>query len=114
MPSSALAAVETLYPPFDRISVRAWRSVGESSTTSTFLIGMAWASLRLRRGGLGVLLHRVQQRFLGKRFGEVLVGAGEAAARAVEHAVLAREHDDRRRLERRVLLDERAGLVAVE
>ncbi len=38
----------------------------------------------------------------------------EAAARAVEHAVLAGQHDDRGGFELRVLLDERAGLVAVQ
>src|SRR6266851_9186936 len=89
MPSSALAAVETLYPPFARMSVRCWRSVGESSTTRMFLIGMALDLSALR---LGVLLHRLEQGFLGEGFGEVTVGSGEPAARTVEYAVFAREH----------------------
>jgi hypothetical protein len=37
-----------------------------------------------------------------------------APARAIEHPVLAREHDHRCRLQLRVLLDKRTGLVAVE
>ena len=56
----------------------------------------------------------LDQPFLGEGLGEIAVRAGEPAARAVEHAVLAGQHDHRRGLELRVLLDERAGLVAVE
>src|SRR5260221_662446 len=111
MPSSALAAVETLYPPFARMSVRCWRSGGELSTTRTFLIGLALGLCALR---LGVFLHRIEQRFLGEGLGQVLVGTGEPAARAIEDAVLAREHDHRGRFENRVLLDQSAGLVTVE
>src|SRR5258706_14490515 len=65
-------------------------------------------------GRLGVLFDCLEQRLLRERLGEIAVGPGEPAARAIEHAVLAREHDHRRRLELRVLLDERAGLVAVQ
>ena len=57
---------------------------------------------------------RLDQAFLREGLGEIAVGAGEPAARTVEHAVLAGQHDHRRSLELRVLLDERAGLLAVE
>src|SRR5436190_20715602 len=94
------------------MSVRCWRSVGESSTMRTFLMGMLASAGRL--GRLGVLFYGFEQRLLRERLGEITVGTGKAAARAVEHAVLAREHDHRRGLEHRVLLDQRARLVAVE
>jgi hypothetical protein len=61
-----------------------------------------------------VLYDCLDQAFLGERLGEIAIGAGEPAACAVEHAVLAGQHDHRRRFEQRVLLDERAGLVTVE
>src|SRR5678815_1276079 len=114
--SSALSAVKTLKPFLVRMSLRYWRSVGESSTTSTFLIGMKWPfSVSSRyRVGLDVERDRLQQALFGKRFGQVLVGARQPAAGAIENAVLAGEHDHRRRPEIGVLLDERAGLIAVE
>src|SRR5262245_35222303 len=96
------------------MSVRYWRSVAESSTTRMFLIGMARHLSGCGEGPVDVLVHGGDEPLAGKRLGEVAVRAGEPAARAVEDAVLAGEHDDRRGLQRRVLLDERAGLVAVE
>src|SRR6185503_6902784 len=103
------------------MSARNWRSVAESSTTSMFLIGMGRA-FRWRSGGDGgtghvpvdVLGYRGDQPFARKRLGQVAVRAGEPPARAIEYPVLAREHDDGSGAQRRVLLDERAGLVAVE
>ena len=60
------------------------------------------------------LVDGLDQAFLRKGLGEIAIGAGEPAARTVEHPVLAGQHDHRRGLEERMLLDERAGLVAVE
>src|SRR5690606_2150123 len=59
-------------------------------------------------------LDRAQQFFLAERFGEVLVGADDAPLGLVEQAVLGREHDHRRGLERAVVLDQRAGLITVQ
>src|SRR6185436_251639 len=107
--SSALSAVETLKPFFDRRSVRNWRSVGESSTTRIFLIAIVCCLSGSHGSGFDVFVHRGDEPFLGEGLGKVAVRAGEAAARAIEHTVLGREHDHRRGLELRVLLDERAG-----
>src|SRR5207249_3182244 len=94
--SSALSAVETLYPFFTSSSLRNWRSVAESSTMRMFLIGMT-DGLSMGSGGkrsrLDVLVDRLDQPFLSKRLGQVAIGSGEPAARAIEHAVLARQHD---------------------
>src|SRR5689334_15540943 len=99
------------------------RSVGESSTTMIFLIAIA-APLCLVRLGLLVSLGRAalgevrldgaQQAFLREGLGEVFVRAHHAAARAIEQAVLRREHDHRRLAVLAALLDERARLVAVK
>src|SRR5882672_2000761 len=105
--SSALSAVTTLKPLFNSMSLRNWRSVGESSTMRIFLMAM-----RCLSGN--VFADCGKEPFLGEGLGEVAVGARQAAARAVEHAILGRQHDHRRRLQLRVLLDERASLVAVE
>jgi hypothetical protein len=61
-----------------------------------------------------MLLYRLNQGFSGKGFGQVIIRTGKPAACAVEHAVFARKHDDGRRLEIRVLLDQSASLIAVE
>ena len=58
--------------------------------------------------------HRPEQALLGEGLGEVLVAADHAPARAVEQAVLRRQHDHRGRLVLAALLDQRAGLVAVQ
>src|SRR5881394_516810 len=105
--SSALSAVATLKPFFESMSLRNSRSVGESSTIRIFLMAM-----RCLSGN--VFADCGKEPFLGERLGQVAVGARQAAARAIEHAILGRKHDHRRALELRVLLDERAGLVAVE
>src|SRR5207249_7910763 len=46
-----------------------------------------------KRSRLDVLVDRLDQPFLSKRLGQVAIGSGEPAARAIEHAVLARQHD---------------------
>src|SRR5438067_11323109 len=90
--SSALSAVATLKPFLDRRSVRNWRSVGESSTTRIVLIAIGCLSGRNGRR-LDVLGDRSDQPFLGEGLGEIAIRAGKPAARAVEDAVFAREHD---------------------
>src|SRR5262245_44047675 len=99
--SSALPAVEALSPHFISMSVRNWRSVAESSTTSMFLIGMGSAFPWLSGGESGpghvpvdVLEHGRDQSFARERLGQVAVGTGEPAARAIEYPVLAGKHDD--------------------
>src|SRR5258707_13569502 len=99
------------------MSLRCWRSVGESSTTRMFLMGMGWPLGMLLLGNGRLLDARVDgfdEGFLGERLGEIAVGSRQPAARTVEHAVLARQHDYRRGLEIRVLLDQHAGLITVE
>src|SRR4029434_9026072 len=54
------------------------------------------------------------QLFLAERLRDVTVRSDYACFGLVEETVLARQHDDRRRLELAVVLDERAGLIAVE
>ena len=51
------------------------------------------AALRIMRAP--VLLHGLQQLVLRERLGQVVLGADHAAARPVEQAVLARQHDHR-------------------
>src|SRR5260221_12971982 len=96
------------------------RSVGESSTIMIFLIAI-FILLRLRSGvrcssiSLGkVSSHRIEEVFLGERLGEVLVGAHQAAPRAVEHAGLRRQHDDRDPAEPDAFLDKPARWVSVQ
>src|SRR5690606_19452903 len=66
------------------------------------------------RSGVDVRTDCSEQFFPREWLGEVLLRADDSAARLVEQAVLGGQHDDRRRLEFLVALDERAGLVAVE
>src|SRR5438105_5700723 len=95
--SSALSAVATLKPFLDSSALRNSRSVAESSTISIFLMAMPCLSGDGRR--FHVVGNSRDQPLFREGLGEVAVGAGEAPARAVEHAVLAREHDHRRCLE---------------
>src|SRR5581483_8374396 len=55
-----------------------------------------------------------KQFIAGERFGEVLLRTDDAATRLVEQTVLRAQHDHWRRTELRVVLDERARLVAVQ
>jgi len=61
-----------------------------------------------------VALDGLEQAVLGERLGQVFVGTHHPAARPIEQPVLRREHDHRRVPELLVLLDQCAGLVAVE
>ena len=58
--------------------------------------------------------NRLQQTVLGKRFGQILVGADHASTCAIKQAILGRQHDQRRVAKTLVFLDQRAGLVTVE
>ena len=68
----------------------------------------------LARQRADVGLDRVQQLVLRERLGEIVLGADDATARAVEQPVLARQHDHRDGAEYLVVLDQRARLVAVQ
>src|SRR5690606_9146380 len=106
------------------ISVSLYISVGESSTirmrAMVFPIrnyngpsqdsGYLFARHEIRHVGLD----RTQQFFLAEWFGEVLIGAHDPSLGLVEQAVLGREHDHRRGFEGAVVLDQRAGLIAVQ
>src|SRR5690606_35445259 len=65
-------------------------------------------------GPLHVLADGREQLIAREWLGQVLLGADDPAARLVEQAVLGGQHDDRRLLEHLVVLDQRAGLVAVQ
>src|SRR5512137_1263598 len=103
-PSWPSDAVAVLKPPFSSAFFITCTSVGESSTMSmraTFL-------------SPNVRFDRTQQLFLGERLGEVVLGADDAAAGTIEQAILGRKHDDGDGAEDLVVLDQRAGLVAIE
>jgi hypothetical protein len=61
-----------------------------------------------------VLANGVEEFLAREWLGDVLLGADDAATRLVEQAVLGRQHDHRRVLEHLVVLDQRAGLVAIQ
>src|SRR5690606_35873707 len=109
MPSSALVRAITWCPLRSRSWVNTAVSVGESSISRIF----AMVSLS-PRSGVDVRSDRVEEFLARERFGDVLLGADDAAARLVEQAVLGRQHDHRRVLEQLVVLDQRAGLVAIQ
>src|SRR5512143_2402194 len=104
--SSPLSAYTTKNPFLPRMSPNTWRSVAESSTTITLLIAI------IRVLWLFSCMHGdcFDQTLLAEWLGEILVGPGQLAARAVEQAVLAGQHDHRRVLEFVMTLDECAGL----
>src|SRR5512139_1036382 len=110
--SSAFSAADTAKPFFVSSSVRKKRSVGESSTTKTFftLMSVPRTPLSVHR----MLSHGGQQAVLRERLRQVFARTHHAAARPVEQAVLGRQHHDRRLVEARTALDQRACLVAVE
>src|SRR5262252_5603992 len=109
--SSPLSAVTTWNPPFESVSMKNCRSVGESSTIRIFFTAMA----KPPSGANGrVHAHSLQQAVFGKGLGEVLVRTHHPATRAVEQSVLRGKHDHGGAREPRVLLDERAGLVSVQ
>src|SRR5690606_13720164 len=109
MPSSALPEDNTSCPLRSSNWVSTATSVGESSINR-----MRAMSCPTPRSGVYVLADRVEQFLAREWFGDVLLGADHATPRLVEQAVLRRQHDHRHRLEQLVVLDQRAGLVAVQ
>src|SRR6187549_1718281 len=103
-PSCPSPAVAVLKPLFSSAFFMTCTSVGESSTMSmraTFL-------------SPNVRFDRTQKLFLGERLGQIVLGADDAAPGAIEQAVLGRQHDDGNVAEHLVVLDQRAGLVAIQ
>ena len=59
-------------------------------------------------------LDRAKQLFFAEGLGEVLVGTNDPPLGLVEQAILGGQHDNRSGLESAVVLDQGAGLIAVE
>src|SRR5690606_3221804 len=110
MPSSALPEDSTWWPLRSSSWVSTAVSVGESSISRIFAIGCPTP----RSGVVDVLADGVEELLAREWLGDVLLGADDAPARLVEQAVLGGQHDHRRGLEQLVVLDQRAGLVAVQ
>src|SRR5512134_1260663 len=111
MPSAPSAAASVSKPWFSSMR-RIWNtSVGESSTIRMSAMALS-PSARLLPGD--VPFDRRQQLVARERFRQVMLGTDNPAARPVEQAVLAGQHDHRYRAEHLVVLDQRAGLVAVQ
>src|SRR5580658_9483447 len=79
-------------------------SVGESSTINISGIPLS-PDMRL---------DRAQELVLRERLGQVVLRADDATPRAIEQAVLGRQHDHGNGTEYLVVLDEGTGLIAVE
>src|SRR5688500_17090338 len=109
MPSSALVDASTWWPLRSSNWVSTAVSVGESSINR-----MRAICCLSPRSGVDVLADRVEEFLAREWFGDVLLGADDAAAGLVEQPVLGRQHDDRRALEHLVVLDQRAGLITVQ
>src|SRR5688572_18385777 len=103
-PSWPSAAVAVVKPPFSSAFFMTCTSVGESSTMS---IRATFLSPNVR-------FDRTEKLFLGKRLGQIVLGTDNAATRAIEQAVLGRQHDDGDVAENLVVLDQGAGLVAIQ
>src|SRR5690606_1599048 len=110
MPSSALPDASTWWPLRSSSWVSTAVSVGESSISRIFAIVCPTP----RSGVVDVLSDGVEEFLAREWFGDVLLGTHDAPARLVEQAVLGGQHDHRRLLEHLVVLDQRAGLVAVQ
>src|SRR5690606_32452516 len=110
MPSSALPDASTWWPLRSSSWVSTAVSVGESSISRIFAIVCPTP----RSGVVDVLSDGVEEFLAREWFGDVLLGTHDAPARLVEQAVLGGQHDHRRLLEHLIVLDQRAGLVAVQ
>src|SRR5882724_81905 len=115
MPSSALAALLTRCPFFSSSVVNTRTSVGESSMIKICAIvsplAFGWPP-RLLVADMPPDCS--EQLFARERLGQVLLRTDDTSARLVEQAVFGRQHDHWRGLEYLVVLDQRAGLVAVK
>src|ERR1700743_1262864 len=106
-PSSPFSAAAVLKPCFSSAFCMTNTSVGESSTIRISAIAYSPSFPDVR-------FDRSQQFVFGKRLGQVMFRTDDAAARPVEQAILAGQHDHGNLLEDLVVLDERTGLVTVE
>src|SRR5512138_707004 len=96
-------------------------SVGESSTMRIRAIPCS-ERLAAACPGMSVLpserthvgFDRIQELVLRERLCQIVLRTDDATARAIEQTVFARQHDDWNGTEDLVVLDERAGLIAVE
>src|SRR3984957_16748945 len=61
-----------------------------------------------------VRLDRTEQLVLGEWLGQIMLGANDATACPVKQPILGREHDHWYGSENLVVLDQRAGLIAVQ
>ena len=61
-----------------------------------------------------MLVDRSEQAVARERLGQILIGAGDATACAVEHTVFAGEHDDGCFCVGGILFDDLAQLIAIE
>jgi hypothetical protein len=59
-------------------------------------------------------VYGAEQLIFGEGLGQVLLGPDQPAARPIEQAVLARQHDHRRVLEGLIVLDQRTGLISIQ
>src|SRR6266571_9455911 len=105
------------------MSLSTCRSVGESSTIKTrLMVIVSYPSLitpapkgaTSMRGCLHMRTHGLEQALLGKWLGQILIRADHPSACAVKQAIFRRKHHYRRRMEARIFLDQRAGLIPVE
>src|SRR5690554_920763 len=109
MPSSAFCDASTSWPLRSSSWVSTAVSVGESSINRIRAMDVP-----APRSGVDVLADGVEELLAREWLGDVLLGADDAPARLVEQAVLGGQHDHRRGLEQLVVLEQRAGLVAVQ
>src|SRR5580700_3856128 len=106
-PSSPFSAAAVLKPCFSSAFCMTNTSVGESSTIRISAISYSPSFP-------DVSFDRSQQFVFGKRLGQIMFRSYDAAARPIEKAVLARQHDHGNLFEYLVVLDQGAGLVSVE
>jgi len=66
------------------------------------------------RGTLRVAGHSAQQAVFGEGLAEIVLATHQSPPGPVEQTVLAREHHHRRVVQRGTLLDQRAGLIAIQ
>src|SRR5271163_1446195 len=106
IPSSPFSAAAVLKPCFSSAFCMTNTSVGESSIMriSGILGSPSFTDVRL---------NGAQKLVLRERLGQIMLGANDAPAGAVEQAVLAREHDHRNLPEHLVVLDQRASLITI-
>src|SRR5579862_4934259 len=104
IPSSPFSAAAVLKPCFSSAFCMTNTSVGESSTIRMSAIFNSPSFADVGFDG-------PQKLVLGERLGQVVLGAHDAPASAVEQPILARQHDHRNLPEHLVVLDQGAGLI---